>query len=1007
MAEAVLNDIVDQIEQESEADSKVLTNNASIKFVKADKDDTIASDKEEVNEVLRKQKPELEELDNVHTETDKEVESESDLSDDIPTDDNNDLLTTEEEAEDFLKHVLRDTNDSDQDVEKSKQGLSSCDCIGETLDENEERLKIASALINFGSAQSTVQEKHVLTSEQISGKEFGVELKATIRQPVDQDLNSFSNTSSIDINCSKNDVPIVNTCSLLNSDISLDVTKSICDSNKMPTVSDVNNNDTVTNSCNNLTDDSGLFKYDWSKCFNPYNISDTRSLSTPDTEMDNISPDLSCMMQLSPTATYGKDHVIGCQRLYSRQNLQSVGCSSTLNTPDPILYEDTDSNESNMTAFRKYNTCMAENTSAWSEVDINNNTDGASKGMKRKHSDMNEKDGSSNILSDTVVTSIMNQGRPPDISTWRAVNSSFDTQGNFVNDDLDGQWNKPTCTVQPFQNTGQYNNSYLNGSNTVGTNQQAYTSTAYSPYNFTGMNQSQYSQYTNPLFRPACQFTPNQSMDSSAYRPHLYNSGFQGTAAFRLDFSSPVNDGTPGVLNFVSHPQYLGVNLTRPRAIHANNLHNSGYSSGFSYSPLSNIPVLNSGGFRNYYPSYNSQVVQQVPVQSPYLNPLNQTTTTSRTPSATQTFLESLVNNNQATTVDNGLREQDVNVNDNRNSDVNNNCKKLNVENNVTEKCESLLDCDECGNILENSEQEMVENDVSKDTEDKLHATKVNERKTNKDGSQAAVGTVKQGKALGKCIQSNEADSTTIDLTGDTIDVNEGIGVDIADSPMSPTPAHSCLKVQNKYFTEIYLKKNIRNSPISSFCSALDLSKREEKKDIKKATKPLVTLPQNIRPYCEPPIPVSAVMNSIHAPALAYSGAMLVPYMNSIFTAMASLNKNQTVPSIGSVSNFTNPNVNMNAAQDGQNTTSDSPLTQINDLTLNQQVLMYSNLQANLSALKTSGTTDSNGGTAINSAAGNAQTLNVNSLPLPLYAAPLHYPVRPLQQGLVNPCMFR
>jgi hypothetical protein len=211
------------------------------------------------------------------------------------------------------------------------------------------------------------------------------------------------------------------------------------------------------------------------------------------------------------------------------------------------------------------------------------------------------------------------------------------------------------------------------------------------------------------------------------------------------------------------------------------------------------------------------------------------------------------------------------------------------------------------------------------------------------------------------------------------------------------------------------MRKKRCNSPITSFCTALDLSKREQKKDIKKAAKPLTTVPQNIRPYCEPPIPVSAVLNAVQAPTLAYSGAMLVPYMNSIFAAMASMNKTQTSSYSSAYSNSTDGNLNTSSCQGGQNTASVSPLTQTNNLTLNQQVLMYSNLlHANQSTLQTSATTDSSAlsQSTISSVAGNTPTLNVNSIPLPLYAGPIQYPIRPLlpvmnNQGLVNPCLYR
>ncbi|XP_060576550.1 uncharacterized protein LOC132733847 [Ruditapes philippinarum] len=241
MAEAVLRDIVEQIVQETDAASSPkdisVGNDVALKYVESNENKTVGSENEETKEVIRKEKTDLDDVDYIHTETDKEVESESDPSDDASTDDNNnDFLTTEDEAEDFLKHVLRDNNDSDQDDGKAKTGfeLSSdgCGCIGETLTESEERLNIAAALINFGDIQND-QAKPIHTLEQTSEKVLSVDLNKCLKQPVDQESPYFSNTTDIDIdNVNKNDVPIVDTCSLLGIDMTVGDTKSSSNCNQ-------------------------------------------------------------------------------------------------------------------------------------------------------------------------------------------------------------------------------------------------------------------------------------------------------------------------------------------------------------------------------------------------------------------------------------------------------------------------------------------------------------------------------------------------------------------------------------------------------------------------------------------------------------------------------------------------------------------------------------------------------------------------------------------------------
>ncbi|XP_053408894.1 uncharacterized protein LOC128559895 [Mercenaria mercenaria] len=1042
MAESVLKEIIEEVVQKTEnyskEEKKSAASEVALKCV-----DTIAKHlmtlrKEELKEVVRKETKDLNEMECAYTETDKEIESESEPSDEILSDENNnDMLTTEDEAEDFLKHVLRDTSDSDsdQDAEKGSKGFElsaeGFESMGGPLNENETSLSVASA---FGSIVDTpVMTESEKMLKQTSHSELGLKVNS-MKSPVMQESDSaLSNTS--------NSFPITSVISVSNvdkdantlssSDISLQQTKPSTE--EKPSDADINNNYSDNSSSSNLFDASCVFKYDWAKCYNPY-VTDNRDLSTPDAEMENISPELSCLMQLSPTATYGKDHAIGCQRLYSRQHPQTVRSGSTLNTPDPIFYEDTDSNESNMAMFRKYNAAVTENpVPAWPDLDVNNDLDAndAIKGTKRKHSDVDHPDEigtSPNILPDSVVTSIMNQGRPPDISTWRAVNSSCDTQGNFMNDDIDGHWSKPTCTVQPFQNNGLFSDSLVNGFNSFGTNQQQamYTASVYNPYehaNNLSVSQQPYNQFNSvsTLLRSSCQFTTNQARNPTNYASQLYNNSLPNSAAYRLDFSSPVNVGSPGVLNFVSHPPYLGVDLTRPLAVHANSLPNTDYNTSLRYSSVPNRHGLNVDDFRSFYQPH-SQGFQQVSFRNPYLNQLNQ-----NPPSATQTFVESQAINSQGTTLDSMVNVSDENKEINQvttsgTRDFNNNTNSNVGESGVMEEDQtSIVGCKECDLITDSSsknERKEAEksSDISNNVLGNLNMKSSSEEPPDKDTSSTDDSSASHLKTQDKGVQSNEADSTTIDLTGDSVEDKEGFDNETGGIG-SPTPAHIYPKIQNKYFTEIYMRKSRTSSPITSFCTALDLSKREEKKDMKKAARP--TVPQKILPYGEPDIPISAILNSVQAPTLAYSGAMLVPYMNSIFAAMANLNKTQTTSTYSSVSTLANAAVGTKMAETVQNTPSVSPLTQTNNLTLNQQVLMYSNfLQASRSAVSTSTTTEttSNPQNTGNGQTVSVPTVNVNSIPLPLYAAPIQYPIRPLvpvvnqignTQGLVNPYMCR
>ena len=233
-----------------------------------------------------------------------------------------------------------------------------------------------------------------------------------------------------------------------------------------------------------------------------------RQTATPDSALHRISPEVFNLAQFSPTDLYGKEDGIESHNWMTQPYPASIQSRSTLNTPDPIFYEDTDSNDSAWQAVSMFCQDLHENplqdSGCQSLVEEIQEDDLYPRGVKRAFDQVLDDNcfgnGYSKYAPATAITNYINQGRPPDISTWTAVNPSTQQMPNGQFSDHTGPWNKPTCAVPPYHPTSSFsvppnsfNNPYwnLNHSSVSYENNQLHATTAFDLYNSSDLNVKQ------------------------------------------------------------------------------------------------------------------------------------------------------------------------------------------------------------------------------------------------------------------------------------------------------------------------------------------------------------------------------------------------------------------------------------------------------------------------------------------------------------------------------------
>lgn len=711
-------------------------------------------------------------------------------------------------------------------------------------------------------------------------------------------------------------------------------------------------------------------------------------LSTTDSESDRISPELFCLSHMSPTEIYGKDHTAEYQRLYSRHSLFSSRSSSTLNTPDPVMFED--SNSMDMHYGMKCLKDMNENPVPYIETDLNNNDvedNGGLRGTKRKSMDSGIDDHVSKCpISDAAITSIINQGPPPDISTWRAVSSSHDLQGTYQDQDQNSQWIKPRCVVTPFQTSHMpsYSQS-VNVTNNYESDQQevmystrvdGHPNTANTSSLLTQQQQSYMpgSYYYNGIgrFNSTNHYTQNagscnknqQNSQNMEYRHYQ--------AAYRLDFSSPVNFlDNQGVVNFVSHQPYSSVGLARPRPLHPNFESNlNPYFSSNSVNIATSYPA-NIQHFNSSNSVMNSDSAVQNSMNTNLLHDRLKQTSNMHTLEFARAEVFQPAKNSKIESItpagENPVHELDKENERHNEKDSNNNL--------IPEFCvkhhKTVHHSDEANKGMQHS--------VKSSKSDKLH-DKIKDRLIGKKGTTECTKRIETPSDAtvinvtdGRCVEDLDCHSN--DEPNNTID-----------KELSAT-SETFAKVQNKYFTEIYLKTNQSTSPVTSFCNALDLSKKQGEKGTPRTKTILPKTPL----YGEPQPAVSSFLNTVTGPTLAYSHGMLVPYMNSIFAAMANV---KTVPPQSMFStvfdNGWNSQHNISVLTGG----SDPILNQHSNLYTSNINVPSGGIAAIPSEVKFTSATGLY--SAVPVTVPTAPKVNMNQYPLPLYTNPVQYPIRPL-----------
>ena len=627
-----------------------------------------------------------------------------------------------------------------------------------------------------------------------------------------------------------------------------------------------------------------------SSSINRQSLSLNLQCPSPEDDGRGVSPEIVCLTHLSPTALYGKEQP-GVPRLLSKYD--SLSRPPSLNTPDPVVYGESDSSScptpfmytssncmpnygqnlytSNGNQFMESNYAyvMPENPipvndqnyhlrgqkRKLSETDVNNNNN------NRANSSLSDLDRVSPDLFpfSAKCPSIMGQmyhtqGRPPDVSTWTAVNSGpckygtgfgescGQNYGNSLsrdpflygyqqqysdcgyNSQMAGQFSsKPTCKVPPYMlNHTQTTDSYSAYSQTVEYDNSQFGS----DYNFpiTG------TPFSNTMFEPgeqtraSCQYASNQSIDANNNMQFGNQNTFTSRACCRLDFSSPVNPeqyqySAFPIPTFVSTHSYLS-GLTKPE-------------------PL--------------FPNSNPMITthkRTATCTSTYSRPSSAMSTRSDNGASTPSIDLTQPSSDEEET----LAEEDKEVN----VDANNNLSNAQV----TKASEAQMNIFYAQNHATEVEKYEIPPGARtvKDTEYKIEnmIVPLSARSTK------ILCQVKDlaSKTVKELIQTAEkkADSD-----------GEQYASSSTQSATSPPPAHQNQKVTESFAAE-FVKQRKTKSPISAFCAALDLSKPKKNE----ACRPILPYPN-----VQPAIPISSLLN-INGPTLAYNGSMMVPYLQSL-----------------------------------------------------------------------------------------------------------------------------
>lgn len=804
-------------------------------------------------------------------------------------------------------------------------------------------------------------------------------------------------------------------------------------------------------------------------------INGSRNLSTPDSDLQRISPEVFHMTHFSPTEVYGKEHATDYQRCSCRPAPPSLKPDSTLNTPEPILYEDTYSDGSAWINSNRFCHEYAENPlqetcsqpPAGNKVVVLANeatdSDNCVRGMKRNFDYLTGEDyftTSQNLyIPVPSVTSYINQGRPPDISTWTAVCSASSTQQvESVYSDNSAPWNKPTCTVPPYLQNTSYkgpvvNTGYWSNNKHIANVQSArqihmggpmhYSSSTYADhlnnnssqhlgtnYNHGACNYSR-QQYSMP-YQMSIKNVPldnayqNRTVIAGAQRSCQYNMSCArprhvhhpvptpSSAAYKLDFSSPAGftDQAP-VLNFVSNQSHLSENVSRPIPVLASNR-----QAAAMY--FNNVTVNHQVDDGTPQPPSLLTVPPPVSVNFDISNSHHRDTSlwtrsNVQMPEPEFTAVRLDIDGKEIRTeIENGNSNVRVNVTAAVRSDENKNGN--NRED--TEKC--VLEIPNMAAAAEHtasSGQNTSQVDITFNA-DTIQMNCEMQESSNQDKIENGMENSKyQGPKF-------EADSTTIDLTHDsgrevssrnetTAVQSDRADVQSNDSTSVEVCSDSQVLVKKKRpFTEIYMRKG-QKLPTGNANSALDLSKKEARTS-EAHSSAVVLAPQNRQPTYQPIVPVSIFLNNMTGPALAYSGASLIPYMNSIFTAMTNYKKGQGTSQLPGLPSTAVPKVSVSMC------TTDNTVTQhsAGEVTENQSSLRQQQVQpvqtegnSGMFMLQNKQTIQRRGNVQLQ-----RPRVNLSSLPLPLYAAPLQCPIQPLlpvmnygltQHRLFNPFLCK
>ena len=624
---------------------------------------------------------------------------------------------------------------------------------------------------------------------------------------------------------------------------------------------------------------------------------------SPEDDGRGVSPEIVCLTHLSPTTLYGKEPTF--PRLLSKQD--NLSRPPSLNTPDPVVYGESDSSSCPTPFMYTSSNCMpnyghssyTSNDNQFMETNyayvmpedpLIEHTNFL-RGQKRKISETdinnNNIETNSNLSDIDRVTpdlfpfstkhpAVMgqmyhSQGRPPDVSTWTAVNSgackyktgfggscgqnygnSF-TRDPFLfgyqqqysdcgyNSQMNGQFSsKPTCMVPPYMlNHTQTTDSYSAYSQTIDGSQQFG-----SEFNFPVIGNT----HPNTIFDPSeqtrasCQYASNHHIDVNNNQ-FSNASTFTSRACYRLDFSSPVNQEqyqySFPVPTFVSTHSYLS-GLSKPEPVFPNS------------NPLITAHRRTATCTSTYSrPSSAMSTRSDNSTEAPSIN-LTQPT------SDEETVIE-------------GDKEENIDTN-------NNTIKSRGIE--VSHSQINNTEVQKMQNERENDLTETENNEIPPDTRN----AKVSENKI-----ENMIVPLRARSTQFMCSVKDLAAKTVKELIQTAENKSESDGEHYASSSTqsasSPPPAHQNQKVTESFAAE-FVRQRKTKSPISAFCAALDLSKPKKKE----TCRPI--LPQ---PNVQPAIPIPSLLN-VNGPTLAYSGSMMVPYLQTLCAANSYLNTSKTMP---------------------------------------------------------------------------------------------------------------